>query len=360
MEIIKNRKIPFTISGILFVASVVVLLTFGLKPGIDFTGGSLMELKFGVDRPTTSEVQDVLSGVNLGEILIQPSGEDRIIMRMRFLSEQEHQQVLGLLRAKFKSDFESLGAEPNSAESADEVLINVGKVVENEVFVGETNESEISFELPVVEEEVKNEVIDKQVVTAPDVLEERFETIGSAISAHLRERSMYAAVAVVLAIILYIGYVFKGVSKPVQSWKYGITAIIALVHDVVITMAVFAVLGKYAGVEVGIPFVVALLTIMGYSVNDTIIIFDRIRENLIKHGSDKFDETVNMGITQSINRSINTALTTLLVLVALFVFGGDSIHYFSLTLIIGIVVGTYSSIFLASPILVVWARLKQR
>jgi len=256
---------------------------------------------------------------------------------------------------KFKFDItiaEETSLEDLSKDKILELLIKSGERTKRRSSI-----EEINFELPTIETE---EVIDKPIIQVPDVLEERFETIGAAISSHLRERSMYAAVAVVLAIILYIGYTFRKVSKPVQSWKYGVTAIIALFHDVIITMAVFAVLGHYAGVEVGISFVVALLTIMGYSVNDTIVVFDRIRENLIKRGSDQFDETVNMGVKQSITRSLNTSLTTLLVLVALFVFGGESIHYFSLTLIVGIVVGTYSSIFLASPLLVEWANYKKR
>src|SRR3989344_232262 len=340
MEIIKNRKIPFTISGILFVVSVIALFLFGLKPGIDFTGGALMEVRFGNERPEISEVQLALSEMNLGEVLIQPTGEDNMILKMRFVSEEEHQAILGVLREKFQNSTE---------EIIDEDIISEDTV--EDVVGGDTNKEEINFELPTIETE---EVIDKPIIQVPDVLEERFETIGAAISSHLRERSMYAAVAVVLAIILYIGYTFRKVSKPVQSWKYGVTAIIALFHDVIITMAVFAVLGHYAGVEVGISFVVALLTIMGYSVNDTIVVFDRIRENLIKRGSDQFDETVNMGVKQSITRSLNTSLTTL------FVFGGESIHYFSLTLIVGIVVGTYSSIFLASPLLVEWANYKKR
>lgn len=350
MQIIKNRKISFTISGILFTASVITLFVFGLNQGIDFTGGSLLEVKFGHDRPQISEVQNVLSEMDLGEITVQPSGEDKMILRMRFLSAEEHQQVLASLRENFKSDARAEEVVEEEAQTE-----SVGKEVSND----NSGDTKLKFELPVIEKNVNEEIINQQVIEVPDVLEERFETIGAAISAHLRERSMYAAVGVVLAIIIYIGYAFRRVSKPVQSWKYGVAAIIALVHDVVITMGVFAVLGHYFGVEIGIPFVVALLTIMGYSVNDTIVVFDRVRENLIKRGSDKFDETVNMGVTQSITRSINTALTTLLVLVALFVFGGDSIHYFSLALIVGITVGTYSSIFLASPILVVWARLKR-
>ena len=301
LAIIKNRKITFILSGILVLASALALFRFGLKPGIDFTGGSLLEVKFSQERPDIADARATLFAVDVGEVLAQTSGPDTMLLRMRFLTEDEHQKILSLLR-------DSYGPE------------------------GET---------------------------APSVLEERFETIGPAISANLKDRAAYAAGAVVLAMILYIAYAFRKVSKPVESWKYGVAAIIALLHDVVITMGAFSLLGYFAGVEVGIPFVVALLTIMGYSVNDTIVVFDRVRENLIKRGSDDFAETVNLGVNQSIIRSINMSLTTLLVLFALFFFGGESIHYFSLALIIGIAVGTYSSIFLASPLLVVWARFKK-
>jgi len=357
MEIIKNRKISFTISSILFSMSVVILLLFGLKPGIDFTGGSLMEVKFSHDRPEILEIQEMLSTLDIGEVAIQPTGDDKMIMRMKFLSEDEHQEVLSKIRESFGAEVQEIEEDLAKAPTDTEILEEEVQI-ESEADTKALEES-LVFELPA-SEEAPQEVVAEESQVAPAVLEERFETIGPAISAHLRERSMYAAIAVVLAIILYIGYAFKRVSKPVQSWKYGLTAIIALVHDVTITMAVFALLGKFAGVEVGIPFVVALLTIMGYSVNDTIVVFDRVRENLIKRGSDKFDETVNLGVTQSITRSINTSVTTLLVLLSLFFFGGDSIHYFSLTLIIGVLIGTYSSIFLASPLLVVWARLKRR
>ena len=191
-------------------------------------------------------------------------------------------------------------------------------------------------------------------------MEQRFETIGPVISTQLKNRSIYIILTVIVTIVLYVAYAFRKVSRPVQSWKYGISAIIALVHDVVITFGTFAILGKFLGVEVDIAFVVALMTILGYSVNDTIVVFDRVRENLIKKGSDKFVEAINEGVSQTVARSINTSLTTLLVLIALFLFGGDSIHYFSLALIVGIVAGTYSSIFLAAPLLATWQDISNR
>jgi preprotein translocase subunit SecF len=192
------------------------------------------------------------------------------------------------------------------------------------------------------------------------VLEDRFETVGPAVSTQLRTRAVYAVLAVLIGIIVYIAYSFRRVSRPVASWKYGVVAVAALIHDVTITMGVFAILGHYFGVEVDVPFVVALLTILGYSVNDTIVVFDRVRENLIKRSVDDFADTVNVAINETLARSLNTTATTLFTLLALFVFGGATIKWFTLALLIGIFLGAYSSIFVASPLLVEWKRWQDR
>lgn len=331
IQFIKYRKIGFTFSSVLVLFSIFILFNYGLKPGIDFTGGSLLEVKYTNDRPSINEIQDQLSGLGIGAVQVQPSDETGVLLRMRFLSEQEHQSVLSALRS-------GVGA-------VEEVKNNPGVVVESD-------NKDFAVDIGINTKNTES--------NSPKVLEERFETIGPTVSANLRKRSFSAAIAVVLIIILYISYTFRKVSKPVKSWKYGVAAVVALLHDVLIPIAVFSLLGHFMGVEVDIPFVVALLTILGYSVNDTIIVFDRIRENLIIRGSDNFDETVNLGINQTISRSINTSFTTLLVLFALFFFGGSSVHYFALTLIIGIISGAYSSIFIASPLLVYWESLKRQ
>ena len=161
-------------------------------------------------------------------------------------------------------------------------------------------------------------------------------------------------------IIGYIAYAFRKVSKPVSSWKYGVAAILALVHDIVIVTGLFSVLGRFAGVEVDSLFITALLTILGFSVHDSIVVFDRTRENLSKHYSSDFEEVVNDSVNSTITRSINTSFTTLLVLFMLYIFGGASIANFILALITGVVVGTYSSIFVASPIIVSWHNWSRR
>lgn len=188
--------------------------------------------------------------------------------------------------------------------------------------------------------------------------EKRFESIGPIIGTELKKNAIKAIVLVLLLIIAYIAWAFRKVSRPVASWKYGVIAIIALLHDVTIPTGVFALLGHFYGIEVDTLFVTALLTILGFSVHDTIVVFDRIRENLKRRPQESFTQTINASINETISRSINTSLTVLLVLVATFFLGGESIKYFSLALIIGVFFGTYSSIFVAGPLLSYWAKKK--
>lgn len=291
VNFIGHRKINLFMSLVLFIVAVVALFAFGLKPGNDFTGGSLLEIKFTKDVPKTDQVKEILAPLNLGDMSAQTVDAGGIILKMKFINETEHQQVLTSLRESFEK------------------------------------------------EDVK-------------VLEERFETVGPAVSTQLRTRSLYAVVAVLIGIISYIAYSFRRVSKPVASWKYGAVAVVALLHDVTITAGVFAFLGHYLGVEVDVPFVVALLTILGYSVNDTIVVFDRVRENLTRRSCDNFADTVNQAINETFARSINTTATTLFTLFAMFFFGGETIKWFVMALLVGIFLGAYSSIFVASPLLV--------
>ena len=300
VNIIAKRKIFFAFSGILVALSAVALFIFGLKPSIDFTGGSLIALEFTGERPALENIQSTLSSLEtLGPILVQPSGGKGYSLKLRFINEAEHQQVLG----KIRETYEKSGNR---------------------------------------------------------VLEERVETIGPAISSTLKKRSWIATVAVAVTVILYIAYSFRKVSRPVQSWKFGVSSIISLVHNVGITMGVFAVLGHYYAVQVDIPFVVALLTILGYSVNDNIVVLDRIRENLIRRRVDDFATLANNALNETLWRSLNTSFTILLVFVALLVFGEESIFTFSLALIIGIIISAYSSIFLAAPLLVSWEKFGRR
>ncbi|MCK5537614.1 MAG: protein translocase subunit SecF [Bacteroidales bacterium] len=296
-KIIQNRKIWLSVSSLFVVISLILLFSFGLKLGIDFTGGALLEIKYDESRPSVAEVQDSLSAVELNSLVIQPVGADGMLLRFQEIGEEKHQEVIGALK------------------------------------VGEEG-VEVSFE------------------------QMRFEAVGPSIGQELKKKSIYAIVLVLFAIVAYIAWVFRKVSKPIASWKYGIVANIALFHDVIIVLGVFAVLGAFFGVEINTPFVAAILTVLGYSVNDTIVVFDRIRENL-PISDDDFEDTVNRSVNQTVTRSINTSMTTLLVLVSVLIFGGETIRSFVLALTIGIGIGTYSSIFLASPLLVVWERFRK-
>jgi preprotein translocase subunit SecF len=295
---IKYSKFWLAFSGLITVFCVAFLFIWGLKPGIDFAGGSLMELSF-TTRPETAEIKKVFDDLNLKNIFIQKTGDNGVIIRTNILTEGEHQLVL-------------------------------------------------------------KEMISKLQTADNQVHEERFETVGASVSKQLRSRAVLAIVFVNLGIIIYVAYAFRKVSKPVASWKYGVLAIAALFHDVLLVMGVFAVLGRFFGVEVDTAFVVAILTVLGYSVNDTIVVYDRIRENLLRRSMDDFAETVNLGLNETLMRSINTTLKTMLPLFALFFIGGSSIHYFVLALLIGIASGAYSSIFIASPLLVVVYNWKER
>jgi len=223
-----------------------------------------------------------------------------------------------------------------------------------------TGEKGIILRAKDIDEQAHQQILEKLNSFTNNITEHKFTSIGPIVGQELKKKTTSAMILVVVCIILYIAWAFRKISKPVQSWKYGLSAIIALAHDVIIVSGIFAVLGRFAGYEVDVLFVTALLTILGYSVNDTIVVFDRVRENLFhEHGYD-FEDTVNHSVNETVVRSLNTSITTLLVLFSIFLFGGASIKQFVLALICGAIVGTYSSIFLASPLLVVWQKLRKR
>jgi preprotein translocase subunit SecF len=191
--------------------------------------------------------------------------------------------------------------------------------------------------------------------------ERRFNSIGPTIGAELQNKAGWAIISVILAIILYIAFAFRHVSQPISSWIYGLVAVVALVHDVMIPAGVYIALGHYMlGVQIDILFVTAILTILGFSVHDTIVVFDRTRENLKLRTWKEFDVTVGNSVAQTYVRSINTSLTVLLVILCLYFFGGETTKNFALTLAIGITTGTFSSIFLASPLLVAIAEWQEK
>ena len=191
-------------------------------------------------------------------------------------------------------------------------------------------------------------------------VEKRFESIGPLVGQELRTDAFWQLLLVSLGIVLYIAYAFRRIQRPITSWKFGWAAIIALLHDLLVVLAVFSLLGHFKGVEVDSMFVTAMLTVLGFSIHDTIVVFDRIRENLKVYAGQSIEYIVNKSITQTIVRSLNTSLTVLFVLLTMLLFGGESIRYFVLALFVGIVTGTYSSIFIASPLLVLWQKMSSR
>lgn len=193
-----------------------------------------------------------------------------------------------------------------------------------------------------------------------DFTEKSYESIGPIVGEQLTRQALYQLLLVSIGIVLYIAYAFRKVTKPISSWQFGVAAIIALLHDLFVVLGIFSILGHFFHVEVDSMFVTAMLTVLGFSVHDTIIVFDRIRENLRVYAGQSMEFVVNHSISQTLVRSLNTSITVLLVLLALLLFGGETIRYFVLALFIGIIAGTYSSIFVASPTLVLWQNWKIR
>ncbi len=330
-------------------ASIIFLILWRLDFGIDFTGGSLLEVQFLGPRPSVVEAQDALSDLNLGSLVVQPIGENEMIFRFQDTTEAKHQEALARL-----DDLAAAGTEGGTGSASSTVMENKDLGIE----VGGQNLEGLKVEMT----NDKGEIITPELTAnkpISNIEELRYDSVGPSIGEELKRKSLYAIGVVLIAIVLYIAWAFRKVSKPVASWKYGLAAIIALFHDVIIVLGVFAVLGRFLDVEINSAFVAAVLTVLGYSVNDTIVVFDRVRENLPRSDED-FEGTVNTSINQTLTRSINTSFTTLLVLLAILFFGGDTIRDFVLALSIGVFIGTYSSIFLASPILVLWERTKSR
>ncbi len=223
-----------------------------------------------------------------------------------------------------------------------------------------TSDNGVIIKTPVQDKSAHDKLMQQIKSDVGEFQEKRFESIGPVIGEQLTRQAIYQLALVSLGIVLYIAYAFRKVSRPVSSWQFGIAAVIALLHDLVIVLGIFAILGHYFDVEVDSMFVTAMLTVLGFSVHDTIIVFDRIRENLRVYAGQSMEFVVNHSISQTLVRSLNTSLTVLLVLLSLLLFGGETIRYFVLTLFVGIIFGTYSSIFVASPILSIWQnRLKK-
>lgn len=289
MNFLRYSKFYFVFSIVLILFSVVALSVWGLKIGIDFSGGTLFEIKYIKDRPEIVDLRKDIDEIILGEFTLQEVGEQEIILRMKEISDEQRQKII-----------ESLGSKDDYS----------------------------------IEEEKK---------------------ISPIIGGELKKSTARAIILAFIFITLYVAWAFRRVSQPVSSFKYGMAALIALFHDVLITCGIFAVLGEFFNMEINVPFAAALLTILGYSINDTIVVFDRCRENLIRSRKE-FKDILNLSLSQIVVRSLFTSVTTLLVLFSIYFFGGATLSSFVLTLIIGIILGTYSSIFIATPLIFIFSK----
>ena len=293
MNIIGRRKLWFIISLALILPGIVALMLWGLRPGIDFTGGQLMEIKGASDQEA---VRQVFADQKVKDVTITPSGSDTLLIRYSDKGVGDSEQIHQKLRAGLEG----------------------------------INAVEVSF-----------------------------SSVGPSVSRDITRNALISVLLASIAIVMYIAFAFRNTPPPVSPWSFGVTAVMALLHDALFLIGVFSILGHYFGVEVDSLFVTAVLTVIGFSVHDTIVVYDRIRENLRRYNK-PFEEVVNDSILETIARSINTSLTVLITLLALYLFGGESIKMFVLALLLGVVAGTYSSIFNASPMLVVYNNWKAK
>jgi len=293
-NILRYYKFFFCVSGIILLFGIISLSVYHLKLGIDFKGGSQIQLQF--NQPVDiAKVQDAVKSQNLGNFQLQTASNNGLIIETESLSKDQHDKLLAKIQAE-----------------------------------------------------------------AGNFTETEYTSIGPIIGKQLTQNSFLQLLFVSLGIVFYIGYAFRKVTKPVTSWRFGWAAVIALIHDLLFVLGVFSILGHFRGVEIDSLFVTAMLTVLGFSVHDTIVVFDRIRENLRVYAGQSIEFVVNHSISQTLVRSLNTSLTVLFVLLSLLLFGGETIKYFVFALFIGIIVGTYSSIFIASPVLVLWQRWKTK
>jgi preprotein translocase subunit SecF len=290
LNIVGHRKIWFIISAILVGASLLSVAILGFKQSAEFKGGTLWQFSLAGSGATQADVQSFLSSdLHVSGVSVSyDTTNDSYLARFDSIDEATHQQDVAAVKAKWAS-FNELG----------------------------------------------------------------FQSIGPSVGAALRRNALIAIPFVLIGISLYIAFAFRKVMRPVSSWKYGWITLLTLVHDVSIPAGMVAILGRFHGVEIDTNFIVAILVVMGFSVHDTIVVFDRVRENLLlRRGKEKFSDIVNDSVNQTLARSINTSLTLILVLLALFFMGPIDLKYFVLTLLVGVTTGIYSSIFIASPLLV--------
>ena len=292
MFIIKNRNIFFTLTGIIVVCAIASIAFFGLHLSIDFTGGTMVQVTYQNTRPTQAVLEKSLNAAGFSDYSLRAVGTGDYVLQTQNISVQE--------RTDLAQTFSVANAYP--------------------VTIDELND------------------------------------VGPTIGLELRNKSIVAMTLVLVCILLFIAFAFRKVSKPVSSWLYGAMAIVGLINNVIVTTGFFALLGHLTGAQVDTLFVTAVLTVLGFSIHDTIVVFDRVRENLRinqeQNRKEDFETTAGRSLNQTFVRSINTSLTVVFTLFVLYLIGPVSTQNFALTLLVGIIAGTYSSIFLATPLLV--------
>ncbi|MDA1060268.1 MAG: protein translocase subunit SecF, partial [bacterium] len=325
-KFIKNSKIWFSFSGLMVAVSVIAMFTFGLNLGIDFKGGTLLEFNF-EEAVTKETLVNALQEIEDNKEAPTPTAAAEV--------EESTEDQLVLSANK------------------------TGLLDLSGIQITESGENSFIVKTKYLTSETHDQLIAQMKEKLPKFTEPRFTTIGPVIGKTLLHKALVAMIFALIMIIVYVAFAFRKIPKEVNPWRFGASAIAALVHDVVIVTGVFVILGQFLNVEIDALFITAMLTVFGYSVNDTIVVLDRLRENLIHNSSDTLAETADKALNETLARSINTSLSTLLTLVAILLWGSPSIFYFVLALTIGTTIGTYSSIFLATPLLVRWNRKKK-
>jgi len=248
----------------------------------------------------------------------------------------------------------------SEAAPATDALGETLKPLVGEATIQPTGDKSVLLRYSNVDQPTRQKVLDELKSKHGELTEDSFETIGPVIGRELTRKGLWAIALVIAAIVAYLTYAFRKVSQPVQSWKYGVLAVVTLLHDVAVVLGVYALLGLFRDAELNSLFLVALLTTLGYSVHDTIVVFDRTRTNILSLGAEQFEKAVDLATNQTLGRSINTSLTAVLPLVAMLLFGGATLFNFIAALLTGVIIGTYSSIFVSSPLLVTWYRWSKK
>ncbi len=291
MYIVYHRGLFFWLTGLILAAAIGAIVFWGLPLGIDFTGGSLMQASYPDGRPALADIQERAAAVPVGEVSVRAVGDTGVSVRTRTLSPEEHDTLLAAL----------------------------------------SSDSSVATELS-------------------------FTSIGPALGSQFANKALWAIFAVMFVIVLYIAFAFRRVSKPVPSWGYGLTVVVMLAIDLIVPAGFYAALCHYTGAQVDSLFIVAMLALLGYVVNDIIVIFDRVREHLARNEKlglqESFEDTIGKSIDETMTRSINTSLTVVLALIALIFFGAEATRDFALVMLVGVVVGTFSSIVRSAPLLI--------